>query len=47
MYDYIIYMFEKLIELFIMCCKHKKIHSSCCEVDIDDKETIKNKKIDI
>lgn len=30
-------MFEKLIKLFIICCKHKKIHSSCCEIDIESK----------
>ena len=30
-------MFEKLIKLFIICCKHKKIHSSCCELDIENK----------
>lgn len=30
-------MFEKLIKMLIICCRHKKIHSSCCEIDINDK----------
>ena len=29
-------MFDKLFKLLIICCKHKKIKSTCCEIDIND-----------
>lgn len=32
-------MFEKIFEFFSICIKHKKIHSSCCEIDINDPPT--------
>ena len=32
-------MFEGLMKLLITCFKHKKIHSSCCEIDIKDNDS--------
>jgi hypothetical protein len=32
-------MFEGLMKLLTTCVKKKKIHSSCCEIDIKDNDS--------
>ena len=32
------------MKLLIKCCRHKKIHSSCCEIDMEDNDSPTEKK---